>query len=111
MSGANLRKEPRVPTADSFLLLHGQEIPLRNWSYSGFFAGPYGGTLAAGEDIDLALRLKSDLGDAEIRGKGKVVRSDAVGIAGTWTLEKPTAQAKLLLRYFLAYPDPSVLED
>lgn len=110
-SAANQRREPRVPTANSALVIGATEIPLRNWSYSGFFAGPYDGKIAVGEEFALALRLRSDLGQAEIKGRGKLVRNDTVGIAGTWTLDKPTPQAELLLRYFLAYPDPLALEE
>lgn len=112
MSGnPNQRREPRMPMVDSFMLIGGRRLELRNWSYSGFFAGPIEGELNLGREFDFTLELRSELGNAEVKGRGKLVRSDSAGIAGTWTLEKPSQQAAMLLRYFLAYPDPSVLED
>jgi hypothetical protein len=109
--GKNQRKEPRVPAANSFLIVAGQALPLRDWSYSGFFAGPYDGKLALGEEFPLSLRLSCEQGKAEIRGRGKLIRNEAAGIAGTWVLEKPGPQEQLLLHYFLAYPDPSTLNE
>jgi hypothetical protein len=109
--GKNQRKEPRVPVANSYLIVGGQELPLRNWSFSGFLAGPYDGELAIGAEFALSLRLSCDQGNAEIRGRGKLIRNDEAGIAGTWALEKPSKQDEMLLRFFLAYPDPMALDE
>ncbi len=54
------RREGRVRAAGGTVEFDGQSYPVENWSYTGFLAGPYGGSRKAGERVDI--RFSVDVG-------------------------------------------------
>ncbi len=80
---AERRRAPRVAMpGHCFVVIEGNQYPLRNWSATGFFASPYDGELAVDRKFNVGISVRQDNFDFVVDAEAVVVRRDADGLAG-----------------------------
>jgi hypothetical protein len=84
--GAKLAERRRAPRVDlpghCFVVIEGNQYPLRNWSATGFFAAAYAGELTVDRTFNVGISVRQDNFDFVFDAEAVVVRRDAGGIAG-----------------------------
>jgi hypothetical protein len=97
------RQSPRVAVPPECQIRIGtKSYPLRNWSTSGFIAGPYDGDLGVKQRFKLTVAVRQDHFNIEFDAEAVVVRIDASGLAARFVF-LPPAQKRQIEAYFAFY--------
>ena len=70
------RRGSRENLAGGTVEIDGQGYPVENWSYTGFLAGSYEGTLKAGDRVDIKFTVDTGGQDFTFSCKAMMVRVD-----------------------------------
>ena len=102
-SGAKLFERRGVERVDTpiecFVTIDGRQHPLKNWSATGFLAGPYDGDLKENRGITVRIAIRHEQHDFVLDARAVVVRRDAGGLAARFIAIPPQSQ-KLMDDYF-----------
>ena len=64
-----------------FVVIEGNQYPLRNWSATGFLASPYDGDLTVDKTFSVGISVRQDNFDFIVDAEAVVVRRDDAGLA------------------------------
>ena len=80
---AERRRSPRMDMpAHCFVVIEGNQYPLRNWSATGFYASPYKGELTVDRTFNVGISVRHESFDFIVDAEAVVVRREEDGIAG-----------------------------